>query len=135
MHRPDGLPPSAIGRLIGFALCAPLIVLPLGSAAHADPKVVRTKSGLDVTEYFRVGSCAAKGPFRLGPPAGVPAIRYSVAVTLTILGQKGCKPRQGSYALIWQFSVPKPVEKPKVLIIYVKRGLNAHASAAAYLLK
>jgi hypothetical protein len=135
MYRHDDPLPAAIFRLIGLALCVPLLALSLGTAAHADPKVVRTKSGLDVTEYFRVGSCAAKGPFRLGPPPGVPAIRYSVAVTLTIVGRKGCKPRQGSYALIWQFSVPKPVEEPKVLIIYVKRGLNAHASATAYLLK
>jgi hypothetical protein len=135
MRRHDGPPPAAIFRLIGVVLCVPLIALSLGSAAHADPKIVRTASGLDVTEFFRVGSCAAKGPFRLGPPAGVPAIRYAVAVTLTIVGRKGCKPRQGSHALIWRFSVPQPVEEPKVLIIYVKRGLNARAYATAYLLK
>ena len=122
-------------RLIGIVLSVQLIALTLGASAHADPKIVRTARGLDVTEYFRVGSCAAKGPFRLGPPAGVPAIRYAVTVTLTILVRKDCKPRPGSYALVWRFSIPSPTEQPKVLIIYVKRGSNADASATAYVLK
>lgn len=126
--------PAAV-RLAGVLLCAQLIALPIGNSANADPKVVRTSNGFDVTECLRVGSCTAKGPLRLGPPAGVPKIRYTVAATLTIVSEKGCKRRPGSFAMIWRFTVPKPFEQPKVLIIYVKRGQNARPFGSAYVLK
>jgi hypothetical protein len=125
------------GGLIGILLSALLIAGPVGNAARAQSYIeaVRRNGGLEFTHYLRGGSCMAQGPVRQGPPAGVLPIRFTLAVTLTVVSEKGCKHRRGSYGMRWRFTVPDAPKEAKILIIYLKRGRDARAYATAHLIK